>query len=204
VLVLAPHQDDETLGCGGTLALHRQQGDPVRVLFLTDGAAGDPHGYYPPDRYVEIRQAEARRAGAALGVDDLEFWPLPDGKLAGVGDLDERLRAAIRRFQPDILYYPSSRELHPDHWVAGAEVERLHGSGALASQAYAYEVWMTVEPTHVIDVSAVLARKEVAIAEYESQLRYQDYRAKILGLNAYRTIALPGPATAAEAFARLS
>lgn len=204
VLVLAPHQDDETIGCGGILALHRAQGDPVRVLFLTDGSAGDPAGYYPADRYVEIRQEEARRAGAVLGVTDFEFWTCPDGKLATVPDLGERLLAAVRAYRPDVLYSPSSRELHPDHWAAGVRVEALRRAGRLPTAVYAYEVWAPVEPTHLIDVTAVIAKKEAALAQYASQIRYNDYRPKMRGLAAYRTITLPPTAQYAEAFARLA
>lgn len=203
MLVLAPHPDDETFGCGGTLALHRKQGDPVRVLFLTDGGAGDPAGHYPADRYVAIRQEEARRACAALGVTDLEFWDLPDGKLTAVSDLAERLLGAIRASEPDTLYYPSGQELHPDHWAVGVGVEGLHGAGRLAAAAYAYEIWTAIQPTHLIDITGVLSLKEAAMAHYPSQLRYNDYRPKVLGLNAYRSLTLPAAAGYAEAFRRL-
>lgn len=205
VLLLAPHPDDETLGCGGTLARHRLQGDPVRVVFLTDGSAGDPAGHYPAGRYVEIRQAEARRACATLGVTDLECWGYPDGKLGSVHDLADRLLGAIREARPDVLYYPSGQELHPDHAAAGAQVERLYREGRLhGPAAYAYEVWTPLCPTHLLDITAVVHRKEAAIAEYPSQLRYNDYRPKILGLNAYRTITLAETARYAEAFRRLA
>lgn len=204
VLVLAPHPDDETIGCGGVLTLHRKQGDPVRVVFLTDGGAGDPAGHYPAERYVALRQTEARRAGRVLGVTDLEFWAYPDGKLGTVAELGERLEAAVATFAPDIVYYPSSRELHPDHWSAGAQVEALHRAGRLPAPAYAYEIWAALEPTHVIDVSAAVETKLAALAEYPSQLRYNDYRPKMLGLNAYRTLTLPPGARYAEAFRRLS
>ncbi len=204
MLVLAPHPDDETLGCGGTLALHREQGDPVRILFLTDGSAGDPAGHYPADRYVAIRRAEARQACAVLGVGDLLFWDLPDSKLATVGDLGERLLDASRAFDPDTLYYPSGQELHSDHWAAGAHVERLHGVGRLRCASYAYEVWTAIQqPTHLVDITPVLARKEAALTHYPSQLRYNDYRPKILGLNAYRSLTFPGTARYVEAFRRL-
>jgi LmbE family N-acetylglucosaminyl deacetylase len=204
VLVLAPHPDDETLGCGGIIALHRAQGDPVRVVFLTDGAAGDPAGYYPAERYVAIRQREARRAGVVLGAEDLAFWGLPDGKLSSVPDLEHRVAAGIRAFQPDVLYYPSSAEVHPDHWAAGAAVEALGRAGRLVCAAYAYEVWAAIRPTHLIDITSVLSVKQAAMAEYPSQLRYHDYRPRILGLNAYRALLLgPGPVHA-EAFQRLA
>ena len=203
VLWLAPHPDDETLGGGGTLALHRAQRDPVRVIFATDGGAGDPAGHYPPDRYVALRREEARRAAEALGGLDLEFWPYPDGTLAGVADLDDRLAAAVAGYRPDVLYYPSAREGHPDHRALGLGVEALHAAGRLPAPAYAYEVWTPLEPTHVLDVTATIGRKRAALEAYPSQLRYNDYRPKILGLNAYRTITLPAPAAYAEAFRRL-
>jgi LmbE family N-acetylglucosaminyl deacetylase len=202
--VLAPHQDDETLGCAGILALHRAQGDPVRVVFLTDGAAGDPAGHYPAADYVHIRRAEAHRACTVLDVSDLEFWTLPDGKLTTVPDLDERVAGAVHRFRPDILYYPSSDEVHPDHWAAGVAVEALHGAGRLPCAAYAYEVWAAVRPTHLLDIAPVLDRKRTAMAEYPSQLRYHDYRPKILGLNAYRALFLGTEPGHAEAFRRLT
>lgn len=198
--MLAAHPDDETFGPGGTLALHREQGDPVRVLFLTDGRAGDPHGHYPADRYVEIRRGEARRACAVLGVADLEFWDLPDGELAAVADLAERLLAAIRAAAPDTLYYPSGQELHPDHWAAGVAVERLHAVGRLPCAAYAYEIWSAIQPTHLCDITPVLARKEQAMGHYASQLRYHDYRPKVLGLNLYRSLSTSTAPRHVEAF----
>jgi LmbE family N-acetylglucosaminyl deacetylase len=204
VLVLAPHPDDETFGCGGTLALHRDEGDPVRVLVLTDGAAGDPAGHYPAAEYVGIRQAEARRACGLLGIADLDFWRLADGKLADVADLPARLAEAIGPYRADILYYPSSLELHPDHWAAGLAVEALHASGQLPCAAYGYEIWSALQPTHLVDVTRALARKEAAMAEYVSQLRYHDYRSQILGLNRYRSISVFAEARPVEAFRRLA
>ena len=68
--MLASHQDIETRGCGGLLALHRDQRDPVKVVFVTDGADGDPDGHYLREDYVRIRQSEARRATRAPGVAD--------------------------------------------------------------------------------------------------------------------------------------
>ena len=56
ILVLAPHPDDETLGPGGSLALHAARGDRVRVVFCTDGGAGDPDGHYRDVDYVALRQ----------------------------------------------------------------------------------------------------------------------------------------------------
>jgi LmbE family N-acetylglucosaminyl deacetylase len=80
-LVVAPHQDDESLGCGGTIALLRAAGVPVRVLFISDGSGSHPGSRrYPPQALTALRNAEAREALALLGVDPAEstFLALPD------------------------------------------------------------------------------------------------------------------------------
>ena len=82
VLVIAPHPDDEVLGCGGVLALHAMRGDRVRVVVLTDGAAGGD---------AEAREAETRAAATVLGLEQVEFLGLEDGGLECDPDLVMRL-----------------------------------------------------------------------------------------------------------------
>jgi LmbE family N-acetylglucosaminyl deacetylase len=199
VLVLAPHPDDECLGCGGALILHRRQGDRVRVVFVTDGMGGDALGYYAALDYRGLRRDEARRAAAVLGVDDLVFWDYPDGKLAEARDLTDRLGALLEAYRPDIIYRPSTLEIHPDHWALGVGIEEVLGRYDSGSRDFCYEIWATVQPSHVIDISAVWEQKKKAVEQYESQLRYNDYHHMVAGLNAYRTIHWPS-ARYVEAF----
>jgi LmbE family N-acetylglucosaminyl deacetylase len=191
VLVLVPHPDDESLGCGGAIALHRRQGDRVKVIFTTDGLAGDVLDYYAGHDYRELRREEARRAGVILGINELEFWNYPDGRLAEANDLSERLRGLLEADRPDIVYRPSAREIHSDHWALGVGVEDALRQHAAPVQDCCYEIWATVEPTHVIDITPVWEVKRKAVEQYESQLRYNDYLHMVAGLNAYRTIHLP-------------
>ncbi len=191
VLVVAPHTDDEAIGCGGVITLHRDQGDQVTVVFVTDGAAGDALGYYAGQDYVELRREEARRAAAILGLEELVFWDYPDGRLSEALDLAERLKALFDSYRPDIMYRPSTLEVHPDHWALGVGVEKALCGYRPSISDFCYEIWATVRPSHVIDISAVWDRKRKAIEQYESQLRYNDYLRMIEGLNAYRTVYLP-------------
>src|SRR6185295_3505842 len=78
VLVLAPHADDETIGCGGAIALHVAQGDPVAIAIATDGMRGDPDGRFAGSDYRELRRSEARAAAGALGAPPPELWDLAD------------------------------------------------------------------------------------------------------------------------------
>jgi len=199
VLVLVPHPDDESLGCGGVVALHCRQGDRVTILFATDGRAGDVLGYYADRDYRALRRAEARRAGEVLGTSDLIFWDYQDAKLAEAEDLADRLGGLFAAEKPDIIYRPSVREIHPDHWALAVAVDRALQSCPRTVAAYAYEIWGTVQPTHVIDITPVWDVKRKAIEEYESQVRYNDYLHMVAGLNAYRTIHLPS-ARYVEAF----
>lgn len=191
VLVLVPHPDDETLGCGGMLIRHGDQGDRVKVVFATDGLAGDALGYYAGQDYLELRRAEARRAAAILGVQELVFWGYPDGRLAQADDLSGRLSVLLEADRPDIVYRPSTLEIHQDHWALGVATEAALQRYRPVVGDFCYEIWATVQPTHVIDITPVWEVKRKAVEQYESQLRYNDYLHMVAGLNAYRTIHLP-------------
>jgi LmbE family N-acetylglucosaminyl deacetylase len=199
VLVLAPHPDDETIGCGGAIVLHCRQGDRVKIVFATDGGAGDPQGYFTNYDYRELRRGEARKAGEILGARDLTFWEYQDGKLTEAEDLAARLGRLLVADRPDIIYYPSVREVHPDHWALAVAIGLVLEAHRGSVVAYAYEIWATVQPTHIIDITSVWDVKRKAVEQYQSQLRYNDYVHMVGGLNAYRSIYLPS-ARHVEAF----
>lgn len=126
VLVLAPHQDDETLGCGGLLATASQLGLRPRVAFLTDGSAshtGSPT--WPPQRLADARRREATRALALLGVpkSDMLFlgWSDAQPHAADGPDYGATLRRLTRwadGFAPRSLWSPWLGERHCDHAAA--------------------------------------------------------------------------------------
>src|SRR5881275_2502629 len=83
LLVLAPHPDDEVIGCGGLVALHLREGRKVRVVVVTDGGqAGDP----------AARQGESRAALASLGDAEVQFLNFPDRQLAESSGFDAAVR----------------------------------------------------------------------------------------------------------------
>ena len=85
-LVLSPHQDDETIGCGLLMAEKTNRGIPVAVAVATDGRAGwhSPTPRPSPNDIAEIRHREWHRALDALGVPRADRFELefPDGELA--------------------------------------------------------------------------------------------------------------------------
>jgi LmbE family N-acetylglucosaminyl deacetylase len=202
VLVLAPHPDDESIGCGGALCLHRQRGDLVHVTFLTSG-----------ERYTEdvpaevsqcVREAEAERACAVLDLQGFQFLHLPDLGLAEHITLAaDRLRLILETQAPTVIYLPHPEEAHPDH-AAALPILRaalaLLPAGSRLPELYGYEVWTPLSRYDwVEDVSSVMARKLRALRCYRSQLRRFRYDAAIRGLNRYRGI-LGAASRYAEAF----
>lgn len=199
VLVLAPHPDDEVLGCGGAILRHVAAGDRVTVIFVTDGGGT---GLTPSARadYVALRQAESRAAAAVLGYRDLEFWEYRDRELAHDEGLVQRLVAAVHRTGARWLYAPSPAEIHPDHRALARAVWEVAGRiGAGLELAY-YEIGVPLSPNRLLDITALVERKRQAMACFASQLAAQDYDRHLLALNTYRTYTLPREILAAEAY----
>jgi LmbE family N-acetylglucosaminyl deacetylase len=178
VLVLAPHPDDETIGCGGALARHAGRGDRVTVLVATSGeATGGGRG-----DVAATREAECRAACADLGVDEPLFLRLPDGRL---GEHVDALAAALRSHGADaaVLYLPTLLDPHPDHRAANAAA----AAAGLDAVTFGYEVWAAAPVDVLLDVTAVWPRKAAALARYATALESVDYARVCEGLAAYRS-----------------
>jgi LmbE family N-acetylglucosaminyl deacetylase/glycosyltransferase involved in cell wall biosynthesis len=204
VLVLAPHPDDESLACGGALALHARSGDPVKVVFLTDGAKGDTRGEYRTDEYVALRRREAEAAGRILGVADQEFWAFPDGGLTADGAPLERLLDLLGRYRPTLLYAPSPLEFHPDHRAAAAlawhALQRLAPPATPPDVAF-YENNRPLQIDTLVDITPVVEQKRAACDAYPSQLANYPYTECVLGLNRYRALTISAVSRYAEGYA---
>lgn len=206
VLLLAPHADDDVIGCGGTACLHAEQGDPVHVLVVFDGLAGDASGRHDPREYVERRRAEARAGGAHLGLSDYEFWDYPEGHEPSGEELvaaARRLAARVDELAPDLLYAPWVGEHHIDHHVLGRAARMALALVGRGEVGWGYEVWTPLVATRIVDVTAVHARKLRALEEHVSQLEEHDLAHKALALSAQRAMYLSDEARHGEAFAPL-
>ncbi len=206
VLVISPHPDDESIGPGGTLALHTDAGDEIAVVFATTGVHGDARRRYDPAEYVARRQAEAREAADVLGIAHTEFWPFPDSAEASEDDLASltaHVEDALERHQPDVIYVPHAREAHSDHYYCAVTTERARANTGTSAVTLAYEVWSPLEADVVVDVSATYPRKLEAIGRYASQLEEGDILRYVEGLNRFRACLLPHQGEYGEVFAEL-
>lgn len=192
VLVLAPHPDDEVFGCGGAVAGHVRAGVPVRVVVLTDGAAGFGD--------AATRVQESLAAAKVLGYGEPEFWNLPDRGLHCDEALVQRVLTIILNAGVDLVYAPSPWEVHPDHRQAAVLAMTAVERAGIPVRLAFFEIGAPLRPNVLVDVTATLAIKEAAMQCFTSQLAQQDYVGKICALNKYRTYTLGPEVLAAEAF----
>lgn len=201
VLVLAPHMDDETIGCGGTLALHAQRGAQITVVFLTDGRNGSSeiNTMYGEERekkqqeLIDLRTAEARAALLRLGVNRMICLDAEDGALEKCAWAAEKLRDVLLKHQPDIVYLPFYLEEHPDHRAASRVLLDAAAGTSLQFQCMGYEVWTPLFPNCLVRIDSTVEVKQQALREYPSQLEQCDYLHASIGLNAHRSAGLMNP-----------
>jgi LmbE family N-acetylglucosaminyl deacetylase len=201
VLVLAPHMDDETIGCGGTLALHAQRGAQITVVYLTDGRNGSSeiNAMYGEQRerkqqeFIQLRTTEARAALQRLGANRMICLDAEDGALEKCEWAAEKLRDVLLKHQPDIVYLPFYLEQHPDHRAASRVLLDAAAGTSLQFQCMGYEVWTPLFPNCLVRIDSTVEVKKQALQEYPSQLLQCDYLHASIGLNAHRSAGLLNP-----------
>ncbi len=197
VLVVAPHPDDESIGCGGAIARHVDRGDDVVVVMATSGGATSGGG---AGDVTAAREAEGRAACALLGAGEPVFARLPDGRL---GQHTAALAELLAEHGADAatIYVPSLLDPHPDHRAANAAV----AAAGLPGDVFGYEVWAAAPVDVLLDVTAVFGRKQRALQAYTVALEAVDYVRTATGLAAYRSAGgAMGGRGYAEGFLRLS
>jgi LmbE family N-acetylglucosaminyl deacetylase len=149
-LVVAPHPDDETLGCGGTIALLRRASCAVSVLVITDGAASHPHSRrFPPARLAALRRAESCAALSVLGVAEsqLTFLGLPDAAAprcgeAGFAHAVAACAALLERERIRTVLAPWRRDPHDDHRAASEIVRAALQPRRDDVRLLEYPIWL--------------------------------------------------------------
>jgi len=191
--VFAPHPDDETWGCGGTIAKKLAEGYEVLVVVITDGRYAflkmlgidsDP----TPEELKEIRKEEVKRAMRILGVpeENLVFLDFTDGALENEEEkAQEKITEILSKNPPAEVYFPYEKDTHPDHRVTNQIVRNSIRRLGISTLTYKYSIaqkYSRIGPVidilvnlwraHMIrvDISEFLALKEVAVRQFHSEL----------------------------------
>lgn len=200
VLVLAPHADDESFACGGTLVHHAKNGDKIKIAILTDGSKGDFTGEYRKEDYILKREEEAKRASAILGVSDIEFWGNPDRDLHADKENIDRMAELLESYKPTLIYVPSPLEFHTDHRAAADIVWRAIQKTQSECLVAFSEINTAIRVNSLVDISDSEDIKRQACDSYLSQLDNIPYTDFALALNRYRALTVSAKCSYAEGF----
>jgi LmbE family N-acetylglucosaminyl deacetylase len=189
VLVVAPHPDDESLGCGGLIATLGEFGRLVFVMFVTDGSASHRASpLWSREQLATLRKEEAAEALSRLGLTrahriflDLEDANMPSRGSFPWGKALSDVEEVLSRFRPDLLIMPWRRDPHCDHRNSWSLMQDALLRSKQRPCRLEYAIWLDelgvpadwpqtseAEPIDV-DVANAVARKRHAIAAHRSQ-----------------------------------
>lgn len=184
LVVVAPHPDDESLGCGGLIAACRANDIAVRIVVVSDGSGSHPNSRrWPPPRLARLRREETLAAATCLGVADLDvhFLELPDRAVPAAGAGAERAAAALAALAAgaDTMAVTWRHDPHTDH-RASCAIARAACVQLPATRLWEYPVWgLTLPPEERLpgplptgfrlDIAAHREAKVRAIASHLSQ-----------------------------------
>lgn len=180
ILVVAPHPDDETIGCGGLLLLHPNTVE-CRLLCVFNGELGgridEVNGESQEDyrrRLVGVRSNELRANARLLGFRSTVELGIPESGPGPTADDVHRVREILLEFRPEIVILPWAFDEHPHHRLTGRLV--AEASRGLTFMTLGYEVWGLLPENCFLDITEVIERKLRLVDAYKSQTATVDYR----------------------------
>lgn len=211
VLVIAPHPDDEVIGCGGTIAHHTTLGDEVQVAVVSRGAIE----MYALEEEEQVRQ-ELADAHQILGITAVHFLDFPAPKLDTIPgyQLADAIRQVIQSFHPTLIYLPHRGDIHVDHQavfqatlVAARPIDRCPVRKLLCYETLSETEWAAPSgsdafvPTVFVDITNHLELKLKAMTCYQAELKQPPHPRSLAAIESLArlrgaTVSLP----AAEAF----
>ena len=185
VLVVCAHPDDETLGCGGTLLKHRDQGDELHWAICTKSIGAAWTEEQRATKAAEVKTVAARYAMAGVHWAD---WPTASLDTLGLSLIIEFLADILTKVRPEVVYTVHGSDAHSDHRVvfqaAMSVLKPFHMYGLGVRRVLGYEVLSSTEagyePIHFvpnvwIDISPWLREKIDVFKIYESEVQQMNF-----------------------------
>jgi N-acetylglucosamine malate deacetylase 1 len=180
VLVVAPHPDDETLGCGGTLLRMADDGAQLGWLIVT--SISEENGFAP--QRVQSRDAEIMKVSSLFGFSEVFQLSLPTRQLdmTPMSELIEHFSAAFKSFRPGQVFLPSRCDVHTDHrvvfdagvacvkWFRYPSVKRVLAYETISETEFGLDMQAKFQPNYFVDISKYLDRKIEIMSVYASEM----------------------------------
>jgi LmbE family N-acetylglucosaminyl deacetylase len=185
-LIVAPHQDDETIGCGGALALQARSGNAAAILMLTDGAEGCEDLGMTRAAMREMRNEESRLAAAVIGLEPPVFLDCAS-LTESFADAVERVRGEIVRRSADAIFIPFVLDGHPDHRTANLILAAALKRISWKVRVLQYEVWGLCVPNVILVIDDVMDLKIEMLKQFRYANSALDYTNSTKGLNMFHS-----------------
>tara|TARA_B100001115_G_scaffold180778_1_gene173719 strand:+ start:337 stop:1002 length:666 start_codon:yes stop_codon:yes gene_type:complete len=180
IVVIAPHPDDETLGCGGTILKHIDNGDEVHWLICTEV---DSDFGWTADQ-IKRRNEEIKNVSQTFGFTSVIELRLPSTKidLIPIRDLVEKISKPLHVIEPNILFIPWFMDVHSDHQIISNSFQAFYKwfRYPFIKKAYMYEVLSeteygqlgkaTFKPNVFVDINTYLEKKISIMKNYKSEI----------------------------------
>ncbi len=200
MLVVAPHQDDEVIGCGGAMALQRRSGRRAKVVVLQDGAHEHAQVSMTRDALREKRNAESRAAARVIDAEEPTFLARQDLR-ADAELIAATLRDIVDDRGVDTVFTPFVLDGHPDHRACNLILANALRGVRRPMRVLQYEVWASCIPNVIVVIDEVREEKATMLACFEFANAAVNYAHATMGLNMFHSRLLPaGRARYVEAF----
>lgn len=190
VLVIVAHADDEAIGCGGTLIKHQQQGDEIRIIYMTNGVDARQHNFKKQNiedkKTIDIRLNSQQKACHFLNIKQSYNFDFPDNQMDQVPLIKvvKVIEEIIASYQPNLIYTHHGGDLNIDHRVVHQAVItacRPQPDTSVKS-IFTFEVNSSTEwsnttmsnnfiPNYFIDISEVILAKKQLLQCYQQEMR---------------------------------
>ena len=180
VLVISPHPDDETLGCGGTLYRHKNDGDEIYWLIVT--GLNENNGW--SENTVKKRDNEIEAVAIKYGFSDVFNLRLPTTKIdtLPLSDLIGKITDIYKNIKPDIIYMPFAYDVHTDHqiiakalqstfkWFRYPHIKKVYMYETLSESEFNFVENRTFRPNVFVNITQYLENKIETMKIYDGEM----------------------------------
>jgi LmbE family N-acetylglucosaminyl deacetylase len=166
ILILAPHPDDEVMGCGGIMSIYNKRNVQIHIIYLTDGRYGISQDE------TEIREKESCKLKDIFPLLNQYFLNFEDSRLSeNIDNVSEQIKKIIDKINPEIIFTPWILDHHLDHIITSVALSNILKDFKKDTLVSFYEIMSPLFCNHCVDITAELAEKEKMLNLYESQVK---------------------------------
>jgi LmbE family N-acetylglucosaminyl deacetylase len=176
IMVFCAHNDDQVIGCGGTLAKFAQEKKCIISVIFSYGASSHP--WLIPKGIIETRVKENKKADRILGIKESIYFGMKEGNFLGAAKkrhTSKTIKELLDKYRPSKIFTHSPDDPHPDHSAVYRTVINAVDSIKIHYDVYTFSIWNPIKlftrnnPKLVVDIKDTLQRKIMAFKIHKSQ-----------------------------------